>query len=474
MARLAVAVIVAGLCLVSRARGEDGDGLDRIPRGALDGPEPAGAPPAHARELAGGATAPGGRVFVADAFTGASPAQAAPVPYPRALVHWQDRLSLDASGRWAPGGALELTFSDRLNVFEQSDLPALSSQTVQNDLREAYVAWEARPSTFLEAGRVNVRSGVALGFNPTDYFKTRTLVGQASLDPSVIRENRLGTLMVRAQTLWKGGSASLAFAPRVGGAAPLASRSRLGVNPRLDTTNADDRVLATLSLDVADLAPQLSGYVDPYRAKLGLGVSQPIGGAVVGYAEWSGGPERTLAARAVAFGRATGELPGGAPVLPPTSGARSFTNDVAAGFSWTVATAATLNVEYHLHEAGFGRRDWRRWFDAGSAPGAPSGVPGELWYVRGYANDQQEPVSTHQLFLRAAWPRALGLPLELGGFAFVSLLDGSALTQLSATYHLSDGWTVALYGSANVGGRRTEHGSFPQRLGAIVELTWFR
>jgi hypothetical protein len=388
-------------------------------------------------------------------------------------VSWQDRVSLDASGRWTPASALELTLSDRLNVFGQSDLRALSSQTVQNDLREAYVTWKPRPSTFLEAGRVNVRSGVALGFNPTDYFKTRTLLGQASLDPSVIRENRLGTLMVRAQTLWEGGSASLAFAPRVSGPAPLAPRDRLGVNPRLDATNADPRVQATLSLDVADLAPQLSGYVDPDRAKLGLALSRPIGGAVVGYAEWSVGPERTLAARATSFGRATGELPGGAPVLPPSHRARSFTNDVAAGLSWTVATAATFNVEYHLHEAGFGRRDWRRWFDAGSAPGAPPGVAGELWYARGYAADQQEPVSTQQLFLRASWPRALGLPLELGGFAFVSLLDGSALTQLSATYHLSDSWTAALYGSANVGDERTEHGSLPQRLSAIVELTWF-
>ena len=473
MARLTMAVVVAGLCVAPRARAEDGDDLDRIPRGALDGPRPAAPPPADAPAPAGEATALSGRVFVADALTAQTPAQAVPVPYPRALMSWQDRLSLDVSGRWTPRSALQLTLSDRLNVFEQSDLGAFSSQTVQNDLREAYVAWEPRPSTFLEAGRINVRSGVALGFNPTDYFKTRTAVGQASLDPSVIRENRLGTLMVRAQWLWAGGSASLAFAPRVGPAAPLTPRDRLGVNPRLTATNGDHRVLAALSLEVADLSPQLSGYVDPYRAKLGLSVSRPIGGAVVGYAEWSGGPERSLAARAVAFGRMTGDLPDGAPSLLPTGGARSFTNDVAAGFSWTVATAATLNLEYHLHEAGLGSRDWRHWFDAGSAPGAPPGAAGELWYVRGYANDQQEPVSRHQLFLRAAWPKALGVPLELGGFAFVSLLDGSALTQLSATYHLSDGWTVALYGSANVGGRRTEHGSFPQRLGAILELTWF-
>src|SRR6201999_1263826 len=98
--------------------------------------------------------------------------------------------------------SLTLTLSDRLNVFEQDGREALASDTLRNDLREASATWQPVVSYYLEAGRINVRNGAALGFNPTDFFKMRSLVGQASLDPSVLRQNRLGTLMVRAQTIW--------------------------------------------------------------------------------------------------------------------------------------------------------------------------------------------------------------------------------------------------------------------------------
>jgi hypothetical protein len=202
-----------------------------------------------------------------------------------------------------------------------------------------------------------------------------------------------------------------------------------------------------------------------------LNVSRPIGDAVVAYAEWAGGPEKNLIARAVSYGQATGTLPARAPVVPPTDTSSAFRNDVATGFSWTVATKLTVNLEYHFHQSGFTRGDWRRWFDLGGAPNASAALTGELWYLRGYANDHQEPVPMHQLFFRASWPRAIVTELELSAFAFVDLLDASVLTQLSAAYYLSNAWTVAAYGAANLGKARSERGSFPQRVNAILQLT---
>ncbi len=178
------------------------------------------------------------------------------------------------------------------------------------------MTWEPAGGSYLEAGRINVRSGAALGFNPTDFFKTRTLVGQSSLDPSVIRQNRLGTLMVRAQTLWAWGSASVAYAPMVAQPSPITESNPVGVDPRFDATNAAHRVLCTLNLEMLDLSPQLLGYFELHRSKLGANVTRSIGDAVVAYAEWAAGPEQDLIARAAAFGRQTGTLPGAAPTHP--------------------------------------------------------------------------------------------------------------------------------------------------------------
>ena len=473
----ALAGALAGLVALAPAPARAGDDVDLIPQDVLDakpapapertpapGTEPASAPRPPRRTLRT-------KIFAEDAFSAWSPSVSVPVPYPSSLPAWQNRTSLDGSLQWRARPWLTLTLSDRLNVFEQDGQRFDSADTVRNDLREVSATWEPTSGTYLEAGRINVRNGAALGFNPTDFFKTRTLVGQSSLDPSVVRQNRLGTLMMRVQTLWSWGSASVAYAPKVAEPSPIAESNPVGVDPRFDATNAAHRVLASLNLELFDLSPQLLGYFELHRSKVGANVTRSIGDAVVAYAEWAGGPEQELVARASAFGKATGTLPAATPILPPASTDVSFRNDVAAGFSWTVATAITFNAEYHFHESGFTRADWKSWFDLGSAPGTPPPLAAALWFVRGYASDQQEPVSEHQMFVRADWPRAFTPDLELSAFAFVSLIDGSVLSQLSASYYLSDAWTASAFVSGNFGDGRSERGSFPQRGNVILQLT---
>jgi opacity protein-like surface antigen len=402
------------------------------------------------------------KLFAEDAFTVASPPRTVPVPYPSTPPDWQNRTSFDLSIKWEPWRTLAVTLSDRLNLIEQDDATFLSRQTLRNDLREGYLTWEAATSTYLEAGRINLRNGVALGFNPTDFFKTRTSVGQASLDPSALRQNRLGTLMARAQKIWTGGSVSISYAPKIYEPSAIVRDDRLGLDPRFDATNAAHRVLGTIGMEFGDLSPQLLGYFESRRSKIGINLSRPFGDAVVAYVEWAGGRETDLATRSFAYGQATGTLPAEAPMVLPTDSQTAFHNDLAAGASWAIASKLTLNFEYHFHQAGFTRQDWRNWFDIGNSPTSPPMVENALWYMRGYANDQQEPMSRHQLFVRAAWPRAFTSQLELSGLVLVDLYEGSTLAQVFASYYLSDAWTFALYGSMSAGTARSERGSLPQ------------
>jgi hypothetical protein len=302
-----------------------------------------------------------------------------------------------------------------------------------------------------------------LGFNPTDFFKTGTLVGQASLDPSSVRQNRLGTLMVRGQKIWSRGSLSLAYAPKLFEPSAIVRANQYGVDPRLDATNAAHRVLAIASLDIGAWSPQLLGTFERHRSKIGFNITRPFGDAVVAYAEWAGGQEGNLITRSYGYGQATGTPLPDVPLIMATDTRTEFHSDLSAGASWTIARKVTLNLEYHYHQAGFTQQDWEHWFDLGALPGSALA----LWYVRGYANDQQEPVNRHQIFARLAWPRALTSKLELSAFAFVNPLDGSAFAQAIASYYLSDAWTCGLYGSINAGPARSEHGSVPQ-LGSVV------
>ena len=434
-----------------------GDDVDLIPR-AVTAAEPAAPEPEKDASFHA-------RWFVEDAVSASTEPRDVPLPYPPALAsRWQNRASVDASLSWRPTKPIALTLSGRLNVFAQDGISFVSPDTVRLDLREAYATWQPLRDFYVEAGRINAREGVAIGFNPTDFFKTRTLVDQSSLDPSVIRQNRLGTVMVRAQAIGAGVSVSAAIAPKLASPPPLIQGNPIGIDPHLGAMNGAWRAEAVLGFDLADLSPQLLGYLEDGQSKVGLDLSHPIGGAVVAYAEWAGGPEKSLAARAAEFGKRTGTLPQNAPIVPPDSGGTSFRNDVAAGFSWTMAATLTLNAEYHFHQAGFTRADWNYWF---SHPAQAS----QLWYVRGYANDQQEPLSRHQFFARVAWPRFLSPDFEIDAFAFVGLTDGSVLSQLSFSDYFSKDWTLAAFISGSFGAPRSERGSFPQAATLSLQIT---
>ncbi|MDR3439421.1 hypothetical protein [Telmatospirillum sp.] len=377
----------------------------------------------------------------------------------------QARSSIDATLHrdWADGWSAGI--SDRLAVSWRNDVDFPSHQALANDLREAYVSWEPWTRSYVEAGRINLRNGIALGFNPTDFFKTRSLIDQASLDPQALRNNRLGTFMARGQSLWDSGSIALAVAPKLADASPLTTASDGGFGTRSDHTNAEDRFLVSLTQDLGEISPEVLAYREAGRTRFGLNLSHPVGQSVIIYGEWAGGQQASDIATAMAFAKRTGTLPASVPT--PGDTASRFRNDIAAGMSWTSSAKVTLNLEYLEHQAGMSRQDWRQWFASGTGSTAMTGA---LWYIRRFASDQQSPLSRRQLFVRADWTDALISHLEFSAFAFVNLYDGSSLAQLSAAYDLSERWSMGAYLSANLGDRRSEHGSLPQSGSLTLQL----
>jgi len=460
LALMALALLTAAD--VAAAPGsEDGD-LALIPElPNVPGPSP---PPASPTSRF-----PQARLYLEDAFTLAARREPL-VPLPPPLPYrWQNRLSIDAQVEGLPRPSLKLVLSDRFDVVAQEDVALWSHSTPRNELREAYAAWQPRPRLYFEAGRINVRNGVALGFNPIDVFRPRTLVGQASLDPSVLSRNRLGTLMVRGQAIGDRGAITLAWAPGLFQPSPL-TRDAIGVDPRLDATNATNRLFASVSANLSDVSGQAVAYHEPGRSKAGLALTRPLGQSVIAYAEVALGHEASLLARALDFGQQTKTLPAGA--APPIPGDLSpaWRTDAAAGASWTVARTLTVNLEYHFHQGALTATDWDRWFDTGRAEPA---LGPQLWYVRAYAADQLEPASQHNAFVRLAWPDIGRDELELDCFAFVNLRDGSALTQVTAIYQVSDRWTFTLAASINAGSAQSERGSLPQVASVIGALVLY-
>ena len=129
---------------------------------------------------------------------------------------------------------------------------------------KGYSLFEVVPRGYLEAGRINLKNGTALGYNPTDFFKTRTMVDIASIDPSALKEDRLGTVMIEGQRIWDYGSLTLAFAPRLQTETPLLITPAASFNPLFGQTNSANRFLASLSYEIAGLNPQALIFFDNF------------------------------------------------------------------------------------------------------------------------------------------------------------------------------------------------------------------
>jgi hypothetical protein len=464
MWRACLLPVFAGLLLAppAAAANENSD-LDLIPEAA--GQAPAAASPAAAVD-------PRQRIFLENATTGWTRRGGLAVPPPgQPPPDWQERLFLDARSEWRLADTLGLTYSGRLNLTAESDVPTPSHGDVRHDFREGFVSWEPLARDYLELGRVNLKSGVASGYNPTDFFKTRAVVDRISQDPAALRENRLGTAMLLGQTIREGGSLSLAYAPALYRPSALYPTVLPSFDPMLDRTNAHDRVLIKGSASLpGDLDPELLLYHEGTRTRVGGNLAHAVGQSAVGYVEWAGGARASLIEEALGYGRQTGSLPAAAPSPLPGDPRASFRNDVAVGASYATENRITFNLEYHYHEAGFSGRDWRNWFAVGAAHPNLLAVAGPLWFIRSYALDQQEPVGRHSAFLRADWVDAFIPQLELTGFVDIDLYDGSSLVQLTADYYLSNAWTIGAQAAANLGDVRSERGSLPQSASLLLKL----
>lgn len=405
---------------------------------------------------------PGGRVYLEDVVTEVADSSrlAVPLPPPPGYL-WQERLLLDVRTQHPLGERAELHLSDRLNIRDEDDLRFPNHEDVIVDFREAYVSWRPSDHWYLDAGRINLKSGIALGYNPTDFFKTRSVAEPLSQDPSVLREDRLGTLMLRGQYIWDGGSLTFAYAPELHRPSAIYTNDDLpSFNPMFDRTNAANRWLIKGGVDFGDdVSPEFLLYREAGETHWGANLSMGLGQSAVGYLEWSGAERPDLITQAVDYGRATGSLPASAPAPLSTGGNQTFKSELAVGLSYTTAINITFNVEYLVNQAGFSRADWDHWFTVGAHAVPQSPVLDALWYLRGYARDQQQLNTRQAYFVRADWVDAFDVKLELTAFALADAYDHSGIAQLSANYYVSDTWTVGALGVKYFGPRRSDFGS---------------
>lgn len=341
-----------------------------------------------------------------------------------------ERLSLDVryDKVFAPGW--RAVFADRLDMNRAHG--AAGDGNI-NTLKEAYLSWQSEPERIVDLGRINVRNGVATGYNPTDVFRAGAQRSTTSIDPASLRENRMGSAMLRGQALWEGGSLTALVSPRLADA-PNSGAWSLD----LGATNRRNRWQVALSQKMSDaIHPQLlvSGG-EGESAQLGLNLSALANDATVVFFEWSGGRSRSLASQA----------------LGGTDDA-AFRNRLATGLTYTTASNLSLTFELDYNGAGLDRDGWNA---------LRRGSPLAYGRYRAFAANLQEPATRRHAFFYASWTDAFMKHLDLNAMLRYDAVDSSRLQWIEVRYH----WTrmdLALQTQLNSGKPGSNYGAIAER-----------
>ena len=350
------------------------------------------------------------------------------------------RASFDFSHTARLGLGLRAVFSDRVDHLYPRDAGA---DATVNSLREAYLSWQPESgNTVLEFGRINLRYGAGYGYNPTDFFRDGSLRVVTTADPFALRENRQGSVMLRAQRLWTGGSLSLAVSPK------LADRPNPdGWSPDLGSTNNRNRSLIALGTQWSQrVSSQLFLYKEAgLSPAVGANMTALLSDAAVVHLEWTRSKEPDLLTRAFS--------------LPSSAATR---NRFVSGITYTTSGKLSVTAEYEYNGFGLNRAGWAA---LGTAPATQLAYLGEALRL--------QELAPRQAYLIYVTQKSLWLKdLDLTAYLRINPGDNSRLAWVELRQHWSK-FDLTLQLQQNIGRAASEFGTLPDRRVVQILGTYY-
>ncbi|MBM5570934.1 MULTISPECIES: hypothetical protein [Deefgea] len=346
-----------------------------------------------------------------------------------------DRLSLDLQVDTALAPELRFYLANRLDLNGQD----YQHETV-NTLKEVYLSWQMASITALDLGRINQRNGVAMGYNPSDFFKVDALRSVVSIAPSSLRENRLGAGMIRGQYLWESGAITALFAPKLGD-----QRDSATFALDFGASNPRHRWQIAATQKISDgLAPQWIVFGEQGQSpQVGLNLSLLASDALSVYAEYSGGRSASLFNQSKQIDNPT-----------------RFYSRLATGATYTFPANVSVNLEYQYNGAALSKVDWQ----------ALGRQPTAYWAYRKHVFSAQDMPTQHAAFAFVTWNDALVADLDLNWMFRHDLVDHSQQSWLEARYHFPR-LDLALQWQYQQGSAASVYGALPQQhsLQALVK-----
>ncbi len=350
------------------------------------------------------------------------------------------RASFDLVYSAKVGQGLSVVLSNRVDYLDPVDAGADSTV---NSLREAYVTWQSdSANSIYDFGRMNLRYGPAYGYNPTDFFRDGSLRTLTTANPFALRENRLGTFVLRGQRLWNSGSLAISYSPK------LSTRpSADGWSLDFGATNNRDRGVIVLGTQLSEgVSTQLLLYKEAgLSPKLGASLTALLSDAAVLHAEWSRGSEPDLLSRALLI-----------------SAPNATRNRVAAGVTYTTLGKLSITAEYQYNGFALGKGN--------SVVLGLNPIMQEAYFT--YAQRVQDLATRQAFLLYVTQKDIVAKNLDLTAFLRVNSIDHSKLAWFELRRHWSN-FDLAIQYQQNIGRVTSEYGILPERRVIQVLGTYY-
>jgi len=289
-------------------------------------------------------------------------------------------------------------------------------------VKELYYKGKISENNFFELGRVNVKEGVASGFNPTDYFKGTSSLTLSS-DPKEQKDNRLGSLLIQDTMFFDTYTLKAIYSPKVSAS-------------HLNKTNYKDR--ASLSIDYRgfkDVSLSTIAHWNEDNLNMGLNLSY-IWGRWIFYSE------------------------------------NSWKTDVyqaSLGLNYTSESNIITTLEYIYNEEGLNKSEWKNYFDLARRSPQSAQEFGEL---RAKVAKSQSEMSREKIFLLS---RITDIETNLDASAMVWLnpYDKSTFSQVGLEYALKDDLQTNVYLRNYRGDDDSEYGSSNDDYQILIEAEYY-
>lgn len=351
-----------------------------------------------------------------------------------ALDHYQSA-SLNSSTHWILSGRLDLdtTAGEDLN-----------KRNLSLALREAYFTINF-DTLNLDLGRITIRDGVAIGYNPSDVFRVGSLTTRRSEDPSRLRDSRLGLLAAQARYSNDYGHFASLFAPAI-----HSDDSTHWYDPQLKAVNGSQ---AQYYLKYTPprwndfYANLIWRHGREKDTTIGINLSRNLGQQWMSYLEWvKVRPDHSLAN------------------TQSTRRSQNTYQQLALGASYSTEHRQTVTIEYQFNGAGLRTQEWRGdWQHADAQTLIDTFIT---------SAQRQDPLGRHNMMALLQWDQFITPDDDLTCLYRTNVIDKSRMQWCEWRYkQASQEWSLNL---THTSGRpRSEFGSAPMSLVVGAKLRLF-